>query len=273
MAAMGLQCSVERMMLFSWLRKRRRRHLLAEPFPDEWLRLLRERVGHFSLVTDNERKKLGDIVRIMLAEKDWEGCRGLELTDAMRVVIAASAGVLILGFDDYYFDNVQTILVYPNAFVVREERAIAGGATLEEDSDRLGEAHFRGPVILSWEEINENAVHPGYGQNLAFHEFAHQLDMLNGAFDGTPDLPTRDLARRWASVMNKEFVHLQRAERKGRRTVLDPYGANDPAEFFAVATELFFDAPRRMQANYAELYQLFRDYFRQDPAAWPAFEQ
>jgi len=259
-------------MIFSWLRKRRRRNLLAEPFPADWQSVLCERVGHHALIPEGQRGKLGDIMRIMLAEKDWEGCRGLELTDAMRVVIAASAAVLILGFDDFYFDNVQTILVYPNAFVVKEERALAGGATVEEESDRLGEAHHRGPVIVSWDEIEENALNPGYGQNLVFHEFAHQLDMLNGAFDGTPNLATNELANRWSKIMNEEYVRLQRAERKGRDTVLDPYGANDPAEFFAVATECFFDAPRAMQRTYPELYQLFRDYFCQDPAAWPSFE-
>src|SRR6266540_1896844 len=117
-------------MLFSWLRNRRRRHLLAEPFPADWLRILDERVGHYALIPETDRVKLRHIVRILLAEKEWEGCRGLELTDALRVVIAASAGILVLGFDDFYFDNVQTILVYPNAFVVKEEHALAGGATM-----------------------------------------------------------------------------------------------------------------------------------------------
>lgn len=259
-------------MLFSWLRNRRRRNLLAEPFPADWQSTLQDRVGHYALISDAEQKKLRDIVRVMLAEKEWEGCRGLELHDAIRVVIAGSAAVLVLGFDDFFFDNVQTILVYPNAFVVKEEHALGGGATVEEESDRLGEAHQRGPVILSWEEVQDNALQPGYGQNLVFHEFAHQLDMLNGAFDGTPNLPTGDLARRWAKIMDKEFRRLQRAERKGRDTLLDPYGATDPAEFFAVATECFFDAPRALRSEYPELYGLFRDYYRQDPAAWKVFD-
>lgn len=260
-------------MIFSWLRNRRRRRLCAEPFPTDWLNILNGAVGHYSLIPEAQRPKVRDSVRIMLDEKDWEGCRGLDLTDEMRVTIAALCGVMVLGFDNFYFDNVQTILVYPNAFVVKEERALAGGATVEEESDRLGEAHQRGPVIVSWDEIEENAMHPGYGQNLVFHEFAHQLDMLNGAFDGTPNLPSRELAERWGKIMNDEYLRLQRAERKGRHTVLDPYGANDPAEFFAVTTECFFDAPRAMKAAYPGLYQLFVDYYRQDPAAWPDFEQ
>lgn len=260
-------------MLFSWLRNRRRRGILATPFPDAWLTILDERVGHYGLLDEPAQKKLRDAVQIMLAEKDWEGCRGLEMTDEVRVTIAALAAVMILGFDDFYFDNVATILVYPNEYVVKDEHAIGGGATLEEESDRLGEAHYRGPVILSWDEIRENAAEPGHGNNLVFHEFAHQLDMLNGAFDGTPNLSDDALARRWAKIMDDEYRRLQRAERRHQETLLDPYGATDPAEFFAIATECFFDAPRAMQQVYPTLYQLFRDYYRQDPASWREFEQ
>jgi len=259
-------------MLFSWLKNRRRRNILAEPFSDGWLAILHERVGHYELLVETDQKKVRDAVQIMLAEKEWEGCRGLELTDEMRVTVAALAAILIVGFDGFYFDNVATVLVYPNEFVVKEERALTGGATVEEESDRLGEAHYRGPVILSWAEIRANAIAPGYAQNLVFHEFAHQLDMLNGAFDGTPNLPTDELAQRWAQIMGKEFRRLQEAEQSGRETLLDPYGASDPAEFFAVATECFFDAPRAMQHEHPGLYKLYRDYYRQDPAAWRAFE-
>lgn len=260
-------------MLFSWLRNRRRRKLLAEPFPTEWRQALHGGVGHFSLVPESQRSKLTDIVRVLVFEKEWEGCRGLELTDEMRIVISALAGVLILGFDDFYFDNVQTILVYPDAFVVRQERSLGGEATLEEDVDLLGSAHYRGPVTLAWDEVEEHAMNPGAGWNLVFHEFAHQLDMLNGEADGVPMLANSSLAKRWQSVMNREFQRLRRFERRGRNAVLDTYGAESPAEFFAVATECFFDSPRTMRSAYPELYGLFCEYFRQDPAEWPLFEE
>jgi Mlc titration factor MtfA (ptsG expression regulator) len=260
-------------MLFSWLKKRRRRKILADPFPPAWQATLHDRVGHYAVLDNAERQKLRDAVQILLAEQEWEGCRGLDLQDEMRVTIAALAAILILGFDDFYFDNVQTILVYPDEFVVKQERGLSGGASVEEESERLGEAHYRGPVILSWKEIHDNARQPGYGQNLVFHEFAHKLDLLNGAFDGTPDLPSGDLAERWAKIMDVEYRRLQRAERRHRRTLLDPYGATDPAEFFAVTTECFFDAPQAMHAEYPALYELFRDYYRQDPAKWRPFDQ
>lgn len=260
-------------MIFSWFRNRRRRKLLAEPFPPSWLTSLRDVVGHYEVLSESEQGRLRDIVRIIVAEKDWEGCRGLALTDEIRVTIAALAGLLVLGFDDFYFENVQTILVYPNEYVAKQERGLEGGATLEEETDRLGEAHYRGPVILSWEEIRLNALEPGYGSNLVFHEFAHQLDMLNGAIDGTPTLPTNELAVRWSRIMDEEYRRLQSAERRRQETLLDPYGASDPAEFFAVATECFFDAPRAMRDVYPDLYGLFCDYYCQDPAKWRAFEK
>jgi MtfA peptidase len=262
----------EQCMLLSWLKKRRRRKILAEPFPAAWLAMLQDHVGHYAVLNDAERRKLRGAAQILLAEKEWEGCRGLELLDEMRVTIAALAAILILGFDDFYFDNVQAILVYPDGYVARQQHSI-GGAIIEEDSERLGEAQYRGPVIVSWNEIDDNARRPGYGVNLVFHEFAHQLDMLNGAADGTPNLPTTDLAKRWEKIMDVEYRRLQRSERRHRQTLLDPYGATDPAEFFAVSTECFFDAPQAMHAEYPSLYELFRDYYRQDPAQWPPFEE
>ena len=258
-------------MLFSWFTNRARGKILVEPFPPSWLAILENEVGHYRVLPAEHQKKLRDAVQIMIAEKTCGGCRGLELTDTIRVTIAALAAVLVLGKDDYYFDEVATILVYPDEYVARQERAIEGGATIEEDSERLGEAHHRGPVIVSWKEVRENALQPGYGTNLVFHEFAHKLDMLNGEIDGTPDLATDDLARRWSETMNVEFKRLQRAERRGRQTLLDPYGAGEPGEFFAVVTECFFDAPQAMRAEHPDLYALFREYFRQDPAEWPPF--
>ncbi len=259
-------------MLLSWWTRRRRRKILAEPFPAAWRKILADEVGHFALLPAADQERLRNAVQILVAEKAWEGCRGLELTDTIRVTIAALASVLILGLRDYYFDNVQTVLVYPEEFVVPEDKPLGGEVALHGESDRLGEAHARGPVILSWASVREAAAEPGCGENLVFHEFAHQLDLLNGDFDGTPALADRGLRQRWAEIMNREYRSLTRAAERRRETLLDPYGATSPAEFFAVTTECFFDAPLPMRDELPELYQLFRDYFHQDPArwAWPA---
>ncbi len=212
---------------------------------------------------------LSRATQIFVAEKEFEGCGGLKLTDEIRVTVAALASILVLGLDDFYFDNVQTVLIYPEEFLVPDRQPIADDLVVEGESERLGKAHHRGPVILAWAEALDNARRPGFGQNLVFHEFAHQLDMLNGAFDGTPAIDDAPLRRRWTLVMGREYDRLCRAADLGKKTLLDPYGATDPAEFFAVVTECFFDRPWELERRHAELYAVLRDYFRQDPARWP----
>ncbi len=179
------------------------------------------------------------------------------------MTIAALASLLVLGWRDAYFDNIHTILVYPEAYVAPEERVI-GGVVLENQSDRLGEAHYRGPLILAWAEVLWDAGQTGQGTNLVFHEFAHQLDMLNGAADGVPVLPVA-LQDRWQHVMAREYRRLCQAAAQGRPTLIDPYGTTAPAEFFAVVTECFFDAPAALREQHPDLYDLFRAYYQQDP--------
>jgi Mlc titration factor MtfA (ptsG expression regulator) len=254
-------------MLFSWLRRRRRRKILARPFPPEWLGYLRKNVAHYQYLSEAEQAKLRDDLRIFIAEKYWEGCGGLHMTDEIKVTIAAQACLLLLNLEHNYYDRVLTILVYPHGYQVRGPEGGLGGAILEGTTDRLGEAHYRGPVILAWDEVLADGRHPNRGQNLVFHEFAHQLDMLDGVIDGTPPLRDRNQARRWHDIMTTEYQRLIRASEQGRATLLDKYGTTDEAEFFAVATECFFDRPTAMAQRHPQLYDLLREYYRQDPAA------
>jgi Mlc titration factor MtfA (ptsG expression regulator) len=256
-------------MFFSWLKNRRRRKVLAEPFPSAWQDVLDRNVRHIALLPDAERVLLHRAVRIFVAEKDFEGCRGMQMTDEVRVTIAALASILVLGMNGFYFDNVQTVLVYPDEFLVPEQRPIADDLVEHGESERLGEAHRHGPVILAWADALDNARRPGFGTNLVFHEFAHQLDMLNGDMDGTPAIDDRNLRLRWAQVMEREYERLCGAADRGKKTLLDPYGATDPAEFFAVVTECFFDLPWELERRHGELYEVLRDYYCQDPARWP----
>jgi hypothetical protein len=253
-------------MIFSWLRRRRRRRLLAEPFPPEWEGYLRKNVAHYQHLSEAEQARLRDDLRIFRAEKNWEGCGGLTMTDEIKVTISAQACLLVLGMEHNYFDRVQSILVYPHGYRA-EAREAAGGAVVEGFSDRLGEAHYRGPVILSWAEVLEEGRHPRRGHNLVFHEFAHQLDMLDGVIDGTPPLGRRAEYKRWQEVMTAEYQQLVEASEHGRATLLDQYGTTNEGEFYAVATECFFDLPVEMARRHPKLYQLLRDYYRQDPAA------
>ncbi len=254
-------------MLFRWLRERRRQALLAEPFPAAWLDVLAARVAIYRALDPGEQNRLRGLLRILIAEKSWEGCKGLELADDIRVTIAAQAALLILGRRNLHFDNVQTILVYPEAFRALEQRPVIADVALQGESARLGEAHLRGPVILSWADAKQDAAEPGFGQNLVFHEFAHQLDMQNGEADGVPILP-RPLRMRWQHIMAKEYERLCRAADRRIKTVLDPYGATDEAEFFAVVTESFFDDPLRLRDQHPKLYELLREFYGVEPTKW-----
>jgi Mlc titration factor MtfA (ptsG expression regulator) len=255
-------------MAFSWLKQRRRRRLNAQPFPGVWLETLSRNVHHYARLRESEQAKLRDDLRILVTEKNWEGCGGVEMTDEIKVTVAAQASLLLLGFQDEYFDMVLSILVYPDAYVAPEQTVTEGGVVLEGESDREGEAWYRGPVILSWADALAGGRRLSQGSNLVLHEFAHQLDMQNGRFaDGTPRLGTRDQYARWQAVMHAEFDRLNDDCRRGLTPLLDCYGTTDLSEFFAVATERFFERPRQMARLLPRLYSILREYYRQDPAA------
>jgi Mlc titration factor MtfA (ptsG expression regulator) len=253
-------------MLFYWLRQRRRRKLLAQPFPAEWLPYLEDNVALYRSLADSEKARLRDDLRVFIAEKEWVGCGGLEMNEEIKVTIAALACLLLLGIEHDYFSRVQSILVHPDAFRAPDRVAIGDQMVLEGESSLLGDAHYRGPVRLSWTEVRHDARHPGAGRNLVIHEFAHQLDMLDGAIDGTPPLRSRKEYRRWQKVMTAEYSQLIEEADQGQPTLLDDYGTKNEGEFFAVATECFFDRPVELAQQHPRLYTLLRDYFKQDPA-------
>lgn len=254
-------------MNFPWSKTQHRRELLAQPFPVSWFGYLAANVALYRSLSDAEQQKLGDITRILVAEKSWDGCGGLALTEEMQVVIAAQAALLVLGFEDEYFPNVETILVYPQGFLVTVRRPGVGGAVQEQVVPYAGEAALRGPVVISWADARRGGREAGDGRNVVLHEFAHKLDMRDGAADGAPYLRDGAQVEQWSRVMSAEYQGLVERTAAGEPTLLDAYGATDAAEFFAVATECFFERPRRMQAEHPELYTVLRGYYRQDPAA------
>ncbi len=253
-------------MILSWLRKRRRQRILATPFPDAWLGYITRNVPHYRFLSPEEQAKLRDELRVFVAEKNWEGCNGVTVTDEMKVTIAAYACLMTLGLPEDVFHGVLSILIYPAGYAVPEERWHVGWS-IHGESARLGESWYRGPVILSWEEIKDDTRHPGYGNNLIWHEFAHQIDMLDRSVNGTPPLETRAAREQWHAVMTAEFERLRRDAHDGRATLLDTYGAESEAEFFAVATECFFDAPVELRQRHPQLYEQLAGYYRQDPAS------
>jgi MtfA peptidase len=252
--------------MFTWIKNRRRRKLLAQPIPAAWQAHLRQNVQHYLELTDEERARLRDDLRVFIAEKYWEGCNGLELTDEMKVTIAAQACLLTLHIKHDYYRRVKTILVYPDAFVVPRRTAGLNGI-VSEGGVNSGEAWFRGPVILAWDDVLAGGRHMADGRNLVLHEFAHALDMMDGLVDGTPPLKTKKDVEEWRAVMTQEYRRLIEYSQEGRPTLLRSYGATNVAEFFAVATECFFEQGRLMQEHHPRLYQVLRDYYGQNPAS------
>ncbi len=256
--------------MFRWFRNRRRKKLMARPFPDAWEEHIVRNVAHFRWLDEAERCQLRGLVQVFVAEKHWEGCGGLQLDDEVRVTIATQACLLLLGLPHDFYRNVQSILIYPTTVWSPERRFQSyeiPNAPVERPVPILGEASTRGPVILVWDAVRDGGRHPVREVNVVYHEFAHKLDMLDGAADGTPEHDNRDALKRWVEVCEREFLALQQQAEQGQRTFLDVYGATDEAEFFAVITGQFFDEPQEMRSHHPDLYALLQSFYRQDPAA------
>jgi Mlc titration factor MtfA (ptsG expression regulator) len=249
-------------MIFGWLRNRRRRRLLAEPFPPAWEEILHDNVPYAARLTGTERDKLRDDLRLLVTEKDWEGCDGVRVSDEMRVTIAGNAALLVLGRGVDAYRRVTSILVYPAAFTVPNDPLLN-----RDYYPVLGEASDWGPVVLSWSDVVKGVRDPRDGRNVVFHEFAHHLDFLDRAFDGIPDVDSAREHRKWRQIISDEYGRLVEAARRCEVTLIDRYGACNPGEFYAVATECFFERPVEMRKQHPGLYGILRGYYRQDPAA------
>jgi MtfA peptidase len=253
-------------MIFDWFRQRRRRRLLSEPFPEEWRAALARNVIHYSYLSADEQSRLRDLLRIFAAERHWEGCGGFEINDEIKVTIAAHACMMLLGMEHDHFSSVSSILVYKSDFQLPRQHMV-GSLVVAEDVNLVGQAVYHGPVVLAWRDVRRAGRRPHSGRNVVWHEFAHQLDMLDSGVDGTPPLRSRDQLQRWQTVMTAEFEQLIEDSESGRPTLLDDYGATNEAEFFAVVTEFFFDVPGLLRDEHPQLYALLAEYYGQDPAA------
>ena len=258
-------------MLLGLLTQRRRRKLRAQPFPKDWLATIQRDVPFFSRLSTRDQTELLGHIQVFLSEKRFEGCAGLEVTDEMRVIIAAQACLLLLHRKTDYFPLLLTILVYPSFYAVEEERHLEGPVWEEGRTTRLGETGRQlGAMVLAWDAAKSGASDPSDGKNLVLHEFAHQLDFENHASDGAPALASREEQSSWQQVMQSEFRLLRAADETGIPTLLDTYGATNPAEFFAVSTEAFFERPILLRARHPRLYSELKSYFHQDPVEYSA---
>ncbi len=255
--------------MFGGLKERRRRQLREQPVPAEWRAIIARNLPFFARLSGADQKELLGHVQVLLAEKRFEGCAGLELTEEIRLTIAVQACLLLLHRKTDYYPRLLTILVYPSGFIVDQSRPIAGDIWQEGREGRLGETGRQmGSMVLAWDAARRGALDPADGKNLVLHEFAHQLDFEDFAADGVPALRSRNDQRAWAEVMKIEFAALRAADETGIPTLLDGYGATNPAEFFAVATEAFFERPLALRQNRPRLYSELQHFFRQDPALY-----
>ncbi len=252
--------------MFDFFKDRRRAALRAQPLTPAERVIVKSNVPYAAKLDEADGKELEGLVRIFLAEKSFEGCGGLELTEEMRVTIAALACILLLHRETDIYPGVDAILVYPSAYRA-PTRSNEGGVVIESEQARLGESWTRGVVVLAWDHVKSGAAQPADGQNVVLHEFAHQLDGEDGSMDGAPDLGARARYTSWAQVLGSEFGELSSKLHAGRASDIDAYGATNPAEFFAVVTEMFFEKPRALKRRHPELYDELAAFYKQDPAA------
>jgi Mlc titration factor MtfA (ptsG expression regulator) len=238
------------------------------PFPEEWVALLENNIQVYRKLPMPLRLQLRRLIKQFLHQKHFSGAAGLEITDEVRVTVAAQACMLILNRNSGVYPKLRYIIVYPSTFVVRRDDHDASGVVKHDARDLLGESWQNGKVILAWDSVQRGARNFVDGRNVVLHEFAHQLDTEDGSADGAPVLRGESSYRSWARALSEEYEDLQKDARRGRRSLLDHYGATNPAEFFAVATETFFEKPGRMARNHEELFETLKAYYRIDPRDW-----
>ena len=245
----------------------RRQRIARRPFPAAWRDIVRRRVPLARELPAAQQLRLKKHIQVLLAEVPFIGCAGLVVSDEMRVTIAAQAAFLLLGRGGS-FGNLREVLVYPGHFVVPRSEVGAGGVVHEARDVLAGQSWQRGQVIVAWDAVRDGAADPHDGANVVMHEFAHQLDQDTGAANGAPYVGRGALQQAWARVMNQEFVALRDRLARAEPSLIEPYAATSPAEFFAVATELFFEQPQALAAERPELYEQLKRCYRLDPASW-----
>lgn len=251
-------------------KKWRRKRLMNQSFPDRWQAILSTNVPYAQHLPPDLQEKLQGLINIFLKEKNFEGCAGLEMTDEIRITIAAQACVLMLGIDNLssFYEELRSVLVYPRSYVAKVKKHHQSFFVEEGFESRHGEAWSHGNIVVSWDEIKKGASDIHDGHNLAFHEFAHQLDY---EYDATSPMQADNNQSHylsWARIMAREYQQFLRDLQHNQNTTLDAYGATNPAEFFAVSTECFFEKPRELKNTYPDLYKQLKKFYQQDPATY-----
>ncbi len=243
---------------------------LRRPMPAAFIAILRRNIPSYSHMPGPLQEQLHKLVQQFLHQKKFVGCAGLEIDDEMRVTIAGQACLLLLNRPSRVYPGLHAVLVYPSAFLVPRNDVDEAGVVTPSRQDLLGESWGDGRVVLSWDHVRRGAHDWSDGQNVVLHEFAHQLDSESGSNNGAPYLGSQSRYRDWAAVLSRDFANLRHDAMVRQESVLDHYGATSPAEFFAVATETFFEKPHQMAERHPALFAEFEKYYRVDPRAWRA---
>ncbi len=249
-------------------RHTQRRRLFAQPFPALWSDLLNQRLSIYSKLNSNLKEQLHQEIQLFLFDKKIIGCEGLQINEEMKLIIAAQACLLLINHQTNGYRKLRWIYVYPYSFVSKQAEANDAGIVSSHRPNLLGVSWSNGRVILSWDDVENGLYDFSDGHNVTLHEFAHQLDHESGATNGAPVLSKNNSYKAWARVLSGEFEALQKKVASGQHSVIDEYGATNPAEFFAVATETFFERPGDMYQNHHELFNELKKYYQLDPRDW-----
>jgi len=239
-------------------KQKRRKKIIDQTFPAEFAKILEKQLPFYSSLPEELKRLLHQKILVFLDETRIEGCGGLTINDEIRLTIAGQASMLLLNDDDSYFNILQVILVYPSAYIAKKANP---DGTFEE-SVRLGESWVTGTVVLAWDDVLHGIQNTNDGHDVVLHEFAHQLDQESGSGNGAPILKGRTSYASWAKVLGQDYKELKKRSKNFKKTLLDHYGATNPAEFFAVATETFFEKPEKMQEKHPELYAELKKYYK-----------
>ncbi|MCB1666263.1 MAG: zinc-dependent peptidase [Pseudomonadales bacterium] len=255
------------LMLFVYPRYRRKK-VDASPFPAPWLQILRDSLPVYKRMWPDQQRELRQLIKRFLNSKEFVGCAGQTINDEIRVTIAAHACLLLVGRPSHEYQDLHTILVYPTGFVVNHEKHDEFGLVTEGEHFLIGESWGNGKVILAWDSVQQSVRNFADGQNVVLHEFAHQLDHESGVTNGAPLLYSKGAYADWSRVFSEEFLRLQHDSAHHHHTLIDEYGATNPAEFFAVVTETFYERPYELASRHPSLFEELMSYYRVDPREW-----
>ncbi len=249
-------------------REFQRNKIKKQPFKKQWRKIIQRRMPYFQKMPADLQLQLKQLIQVFLAEKKFIGRNGVVITDEVKVTIAAQACLLLLNRKTDMYPKLQSILVYPQGFIKEQQSVHAGGVHHTERTTLIGESWEFGTVVLSWQDTVAGAQIPDDGSNVVIHEFAHQLDQETGFANGAPILDKTQSYQAWSSTLSEQFNKLQQQAKQGEPSLFDYYGATNPAEFFAVASEVFFEQAKQLYLSYPALYKQFKLYYHVDPVNW-----